>query len=377
MSNLCAILIVLVIIAIPVLLAILIIRALLKKPIKKLVIATLICVGSIIPLALLGTFTDPTTRCNHEYELVETIEPTCTEKGKVVRVCSLCEHEKIDKTDSVSHSYTITDETEPTCTGTGKIVKKCALCGNEEIERLDKIDHSWETVSVVGATCSKQGEVVKKCTSCGIEEVEHDATTDHVWVVSSIVKASCDKGGYTEERCETCSSTRQTNETKALGHDMKESTRIEPTYDKEGKIVKKCTRCNHEDTETLDKLERIVIKFDGLELTFGDYSFTEVDNMFSEYDKKSVVKIPVTVKNTSKSPHSLNMFYYTLFGSNGSESADVGYLLADDISEGGELLSGKSYTKYFHIVYDGDGIYTIAFDDLLFEKETVEIYVKK
>ena len=160
-------------------------------------------------------------------------------------------------------------------------------------------------------------------------------------------------------------------------HEYKIVEQIEPTYDSKGKVVKKCDLCDHKMTETLDKLKQNVIKFDGLELTFGEYSITEIDKRFSEHDEKPIVKIPVTVKNVSNSPNHLNRYYYTLFGSSGTESENVGYLLTDDISDGGELLPGKSYTKYFHIVYDGDGVYTIVFDDMLLDKETVEINVKK
>ena len=152
---------------------------------------------------------------------------------------------------------------------------------------------------------------------------------------------------------------------------------VDPTYDSDGKIVKKCNKCDQEKTEVLTKLERVTIKFDGLELTFGEYSFTTVDNRFSKYHNETIVKIPVTVKNISSSPNSLNSFDYTLFGTGGIESADVGYYFDDDISDGGELLSGKSYTRYFHIVYDGDGVYTIVFDDWAYDKETLEIYVTK
>ena len=218
---------------------------------------------------------------------------------------------------------------------------------------------------------------MKKCTSCGIEDIKHDAVIDHSWVIDTTIIANCTTGGYTMERCEVCSSTRQTNVTAVLGHNMVYVTRIEPTYKTDGKIITGCNRCDYEETEVLPKLEYAKIEFDELRLTFGEYSFTEVNNKYSEYHKKPIVKIPVTVENISGSPHSLNMFYYTVFDSSGVESADVGYYFTDDISQGGELLSGKSYTKYFHIVYDGDGVYTIVFDNMLFEKKTVEISVKK
>lgn len=209
--------IIVMVLVIPTILITLIIRAIKKKTVKKLAITLVICAGSIIPLTILGVLTDPATWCDHEYELIEEISPSCTEQGKITR--------------------------------------KCALCGGEDVESTSKIDHSWETISVVGATCTKQGKVVKKCALCGVEDVKYDATIEHSWIFDATVDATCGADGYTIERCEVCSSTRQTNYTVSLGHNMKETTRVEPTYDSEGKIVKKCDRCGHDEYQVIEKLD--------------------------------------------------------------------------------------------------------------------------
>lgn len=118
-------------------------------------------------------------------------------------------------------------------------------------------------------------------------------------------------------------------------------------------------------------------KFDNLEITFGDKaSFSKIKNQFSEYNGQSVVKIPVTIKNLKKETHHLNMFYYTLYGSTGVESDSVGYYFDDSISDAGDLRNGASYTKYFYILYDGDGTYAIEFDNYS-QEITVEFEIKK
>lgn len=301
MSEVFGTLIILAIAAIPVLLVVLAIRALMKKPINKIAIAIAVCVASLVPLAILGTITNPATWCEHEYSIVEEIPATCTEEGKVVKVCS--------------------------------------LCNTETEENLSKTEHSWVSVSVFNATCTE--------------------------------------GGYKDERCANCSNTRRADTGPALGHSMVEVSRVDPTYEADGLVVSKCERCSYEETVTLEKLIHETVKFDGLELVFGEYTFTEFTNKYSEFYGKEIVKIPVTITNISDEPHSLMLFYYKLFGTSGVESGNVGIFLSDDVSQAGDLLPGKSYVKYFHIVYDGDGTYTIVLDNGWYSKETVQIEVKK
>lgn len=104
--------------------------------------------------------------------------------------------------------------------------------------------------------------------------------------------------------------------------------------------------------------------FDELQITIGtDISFTTVTNKYSDYYKKTIIKIPITVKNLKNETHSLNTFYYNFFGANGTETKDVGYYFDDAINYAGDLRFSASYTKYFYILYDANGTYAIEFDD--------------
>ena len=104
--------------------------------------------------------------------------------------------------------------------------------------------------------------------------------------------------------------------------------------------------------------------FDGLELTFDStYSFATVVNQFSEYNARPVIKLGVTVKNISSEKNRLNMFFYDLFGSQGVELDGVSSYFDDSIDFAGDLKQGASYKAYFYILYDGNGNYSIDFDN--------------
>lgn len=65
-----------------------------------------------------------------------------------------------------------------------------------------------------------------------------------------------------------------------------------------------------------------------------------------------------------------------MFGSKGTELKTVSAYFNDCVDHAGNLRTGSSYTKYFCFLYDGDGIYSIEFDDWE-NKITIDINVKK
>ena len=141
MSGFFAAMIVCVLTSLPILGAIIGIRAILKKPIKKLALAVAICAASIIPLTVLGVVTDPATWCNHQWGVVETVEATCKTKGYTTQQCELCDRTRqTDKTSALGHSMRETSRIEPTTSSVGNVVNKCERCGYEEVTTLSKLD---------------------------------------------------------------------------------------------------------------------------------------------------------------------------------------------------------------------------------------------
>lgn len=119
-------------------------------------------------------------------------------------------------------------------------------------------------------------------------------------------------------------------------------------------------------------------EFDDLEITIGsNYTFTTVE--YSDYYQKTIVKLPITVKNIKDETHSLNMFYYSIFGSAGTEVTNVWTYFDDSVESAEDLRTNASYTKYLYFIYDGNGTYAIEFYDYWNEKlvEIVEIEINK
>lgn len=116
--------------------------------------------------------------------------------------------------------------------------------------------------------------------------------------------------------------------------------------------------------------------FDDLEITIGNaesVTWTKIDNQFSDKNGADVIVLPVTVKNLKTESHKLNMFYYKIYGSAGTEAETASsYFMDSDIGFAGDMRGGASMTSAFHIVYDGDGDYYIEFSELL-ASEKIEI----
>lgn len=117
--------------------------------------------------------------------------------------------------------------------------------------------------------------------------------------------------------------------------------------------------------------------FDGFTITIGtNYSFSTIDNHYSDYNGRYVIALPVTVTNNNSETSNLNMFYYNFFGSKGTQLPGVSSYFEDSLDFAGGLRSGAKYTKNMYILYDGNGLYSIEFDNLS-EKVNVEFKVTK
>ncbi len=103
--------------------------------------------------------------------------------------------------------------------------------------------------------------------------------------------------------------------------------------------------------------------FDGYELTFGDITWNKVDNRYSDLNGQSVAMVSVKVKNTNTATGKINMFYYTVYGPSGSRVETVNAYFKNTLAYDSELRSGAEGTFNFPILYLGDGLYSIEFDN--------------
>ncbi len=117
--------------------------------------------------------------------------------------------------------------------------------------------------------------------------------------------------------------------------------------------------------------------FDNLEITLKhNYTFEKLNNIYSIYNGREVIKIPVEIKNLTYKDYSLNLYYYTLYNQIGSPMDEVAAYFDESLYYAKDLKSGMSYTKYLYFIYEGDGSYSVKFKKGK-EETNVEFYIRK
>ena len=68
---------------------------------------------------------------------------------------------------------------------------------------------------------------------------------EHEYKLVESKEASCTENGYEKYHCNLCGGDKKET-LKKLGHSMEDVRRVEPTDDKDGEYVQRCTRCGYE-----------------------------------------------------------------------------------------------------------------------------------
>ena len=121
----------------------------------------------------------------HTEEIIQAIEPTCTETGLTEgKKCSVCDEILLEQTviDALGHTEQVLDAVEPTCTETGLTEgKKCSVCDEILLEQtvIEALGHTEEIIPAIEPTCEETGLTEgKKCSKCSkilIEQTELEA----------------------------------------------------------------------------------------------------------------------------------------------------------------------------------------------------------
>lgn len=211
----------------------------------------------------------------HDYGDV-TIEPTCTEEGKVGFACKICgkmDEEWFVYADALGHDYQkVADESTPaSCTADGVILEKCSRCDltRESVDPM--IDHEYVDPSETDVTTDEDGndissgfldadcenpayevEVCKLCKKIRKTPVldengdymEGFAPTGHTESMGVTVEPTCESHGYTEMSCSVCDATWEAATTEALGHDIVDEV-VPANCTDRGYTIHKCSRCDY------------------------------------------------------------------------------------------------------------------------------------
>lgn len=226
---------------------------------------------------------------------------TCTEKGLKLYTCTVCDKVRTEEIPATGHQHTeVRNVKEATCTkagytgdtyckdcgekiSSGEVIAKlahtwdegnitkeadcketgvmtytCHKCGATKTEDIPRTEHTWDEGEVTTApTCTKPGVRTYTCSVCKATRTETIKATGHLHTeIRNKKDASCTENGYTGDTyCKDCEELLKKGETvDALGHQWKETKRVEPSYTEDGQIIYTCNRCGEQKAETLEKL---------------------------------------------------------------------------------------------------------------------------
>lgn len=198
------------------------------------------------------TYSDEITKLGHnwsEWEVTE--EATCEEAGSKKRTCSNCNEVETEEIPATGHDWsdwTVTQDS--TCTVEGTKVRSCNTCNKEDFEKIDKLPHEIvvDESQSIEATCTQDGMKVGTCSICGqlIREVLPALGHDYTTVVTA---PTCTKAGYTTYTCSRCGDVYTSDYVNPTGHIAAEpviENNVDPTCEESGSYdtVIYCSVCD-------------------------------------------------------------------------------------------------------------------------------------
>ena len=148
------------------------------------------------------------------WKLVTTVDATCATDGFKEYKNTLTNEKKTETIPATGeHDYQVTDSTDATCSEKGSVTYTCSVCGDTYTEESDFADHDYKEVETKDATCTEDGYTKYECTVCGdsyedvIKATGHD---DGEWTVTK--EASFFEKGEKELKCTVCGEVLDTEE---------------------------------------------------------------------------------------------------------------------------------------------------------------------
>ena len=182
-----------------------------------------------------------TPALDHDYQLKDHKDATCTEAGYDYYECSRdASHYYTVTIDKTEHTAVVVPAKAATCTETGLTEgKECKICGATLVEQkeIPALDHDWDDWKVTKeATCTEPGVKTRTCKrDASHTETEPIPKTGHNYT-EKVVPPTCESDGYTIFTCNNCGDIYTGNVTTKLGHDYqlkdhKDATCTEAGYD--------------------------------------------------------------------------------------------------------------------------------------------------
>lgn len=135
--------------ATPILTIIFLVQWIRRKPKKKIGVALISVVVGFWAILIVGIALDPSTWCEHQYEIESKLEATCTDEGYTLYRCPKCNDDKRDNpVAALGHDFKKISSKDATVESKGEIVYECFICDAKKTEILDILRESEEKNSM-------------------------------------------------------------------------------------------------------------------------------------------------------------------------------------------------------------------------------------
>lgn len=201
----------------------------------------------------------------HEYAetWTVTVPATCTVNGEESRWCLMCAQARETRVlEAKGHNMTAEVVTvQPTCTTAGERVMKCRNCAYKVAEVVDALGHKWTNDNnpqiIVDEECTKDGLWTWKCQNTGCKETKTKviAQLGHDYKETFKVEPTCDRAGLKTITCNRCDFVDDNIVVMPVGHKGEVTEYTAPTCTAEGSKTTKCEVCGKTVTETIAKLD--------------------------------------------------------------------------------------------------------------------------
>lgn len=149
--------------------------------------------------------------CDHVFDEEDVLkEATCTEDGRVMKVCTECGKTKITTVKATGHDVVEDEAVAATCTTPGLTAgSHCTACGEVLVKQEEvPAGHTYGEWTVdVAATCTTEGSQKRVCSVCGETETEaipalHESYDPYETCTSCETVLTPEMLNYGEYKCE-------------------------------------------------------------------------------------------------------------------------------------------------------------------------------
>lgn len=155
----------------------------------------------------------PVLTHEHDFVVINTVAPTCTEDGYTEYQCSVCgELRQDDVIPAKGHDY-VNTIIEPTCYYNGCTEHTCTVCGYMYVsDQTDALGHEAGEWELVYDSCTLQ-RLEKHCIRCNeLIEQQHVAGPGHLYETVVVIEPNCQQKGLERTVCTVCGDVKSENE---------------------------------------------------------------------------------------------------------------------------------------------------------------------